>query len=1050
MANYFQDPSQSFVPTTTYHPNFDALQSNMMIKQGQYDQGLASVQSAESSVFNAPLTNGLLVDQRAQYVKAAKQQIGDLSQVDLSQQENQQKARSVYSSFFNNPDMVQDMAWTSNNRQQISTGLSMRDSQDEKIRNGYWDAGIVDLTNQAEDVRNAKMVNGHVAPGVYVERKYVPNKDISAYMDKSIKDANFKPVFITGMNGPQLITTSGGADKIPMFRSFLAGVVGNQFDDIFGVLGRNENHARYNQAIASGSTPENARDMVAKNFITDSTNNLLASIATNDGQIQNQDEIIKMSTDADGYHDPKLYPAWKAAVAKKNELSVQQTSLNKSLKGLQDATSTDYQQMYHTIFTKGDEFFGNTYRDKTIGNYATALSMNIEQKVENNDAYDKQRTYDLAERRLAFDIAKEKETARVDESKIDLNEHKAGNFLNADGTENIGSAGTGASSGSGSTGTAKYNAATAKPDDLGYATKDVLDRPITLDNVNEQLSAQFQGANEMIIKGIAAYLPAMGLDIDPMQAAEFASAMTANYKDLKSHHTPVSIAVADKLYKFLENKQIKTPEGCPSCFLSNVKDQLFKVIADNSKKGVPLTEDQISLVTSNIENGYSQLQEYHAKKDQIAKYVHNGILEKLKGSDKDSWNKYTRINPDTKQREFVDKPSLKELPDITGVDESSSTGLKWLGNQFVHPGDNTTLSGKDFAKKFNNNEISIVHEYGENANDLGILYSVNGGPKIEVRDKAQVYAILQLQDEKKKFDTFIEKGREVSDPAAALMQGAAKDGIIGHELLYPITPAKADKEASKGSRLIAEVSNPGNFAAINGLDKTSSKYNTLMQALRGKNVDMVSAVSYNPSTRKVNLTFDPTKLNKKEGSDYGLSEADIVTLTSTGMSISLENNASGTVINQLPEANTFQKYDQLMNGKSVSSSEIQNGYGYKYTIYPNNMGIKGTKPTSLNIKMDVKKYIPTPNPIEGGPVIWQWVTDKEQSKTIRDIPLQGKNAKTADDLVEFAESGWAPHLRLNNNNMTIHDQQTAATSLPIKQTEQEFLNSPEFLNQPKN
>ena len=42
MANYFQDPSQTFVPTPVYRPAFEALQSTLIGNQQKYDTGLAN------------------------------------------------------------------------------------------------------------------------------------------------------------------------------------------------------------------------------------------------------------------------------------------------------------------------------------------------------------------------------------------------------------------------------------------------------------------------------------------------------------------------------------------------------------------------------------------------------------------------------------------------------------------------------------------------------------------------------------------------------------------------------------------------------------------------------------------------------------------------------------------------------------------------------------------------------------------------------------------------------------------------------------------------
>ena len=73
MANYFQDPSQSFVPTPVYKPNFDAIQSTLAIKQNKYDTNLAEVNNVYNSVFNAGLTNGENSNVRAEYLSGAEQ-----------------------------------------------------------------------------------------------------------------------------------------------------------------------------------------------------------------------------------------------------------------------------------------------------------------------------------------------------------------------------------------------------------------------------------------------------------------------------------------------------------------------------------------------------------------------------------------------------------------------------------------------------------------------------------------------------------------------------------------------------------------------------------------------------------------------------------------------------------------------------------------------------------------------------------------------------------------------------------------------------------------
>ena len=125
MATYIPNVTDVIPEPSLFTPDFSFIDKMLRRRQGLYEQGFAQVNSAYNFV-NRNVTNPYSLNVRDTFLKQAKENLKNLSSLDLSQQQNVNSAKGVFEPFIKNKPVLMDMAATAHWDQQEAIGESYR------------------------------------------------------------------------------------------------------------------------------------------------------------------------------------------------------------------------------------------------------------------------------------------------------------------------------------------------------------------------------------------------------------------------------------------------------------------------------------------------------------------------------------------------------------------------------------------------------------------------------------------------------------------------------------------------------------------------------------------------------------------------------------------------------------------------------------------------------------------------------------------------------------------------------------------------------------
>jgi hypothetical protein len=196
MATFLPNITDVIPEPALFTPNFSFLDTMLRRRQGLYEQGFAQVNSAYNFV-NRSVTNPYSVQVRDTFLKQAKDNLKNLSALDLSQQQNVKAASSVFDPFVKNRAVLGDMALTAHWDQQegIAESFRLKDGGKE-----YSDenVGVIRQQRQAFANDDISTVNSYYANRESYTPYYDYNKEVNEGM-KFFKPSTYKIARINGL-----------------------------------------------------------------------------------------------------------------------------------------------------------------------------------------------------------------------------------------------------------------------------------------------------------------------------------------------------------------------------------------------------------------------------------------------------------------------------------------------------------------------------------------------------------------------------------------------------------------------------------------------------------------------------------------------------------------------------------------------------------------------------------------------------------------------------------------------------------------------------------
>lgn len=174
MATYLQGVTDYIPQFQPFQPDLNFYDNVMQTKQTQYDNNWKALNTMYSKYYYADLTRDSNIKARDSFIKDAQFNLKRISQLDLSLDQNVQQAAQVFRPFYENQDLMKDMAWTKNTNTELSAADSFRRSLDPEMNKKYWDSGVREINYKIEEFKNASNEEALSFSNV----RYTPNVDI--------------------------------------------------------------------------------------------------------------------------------------------------------------------------------------------------------------------------------------------------------------------------------------------------------------------------------------------------------------------------------------------------------------------------------------------------------------------------------------------------------------------------------------------------------------------------------------------------------------------------------------------------------------------------------------------------------------------------------------------------------------------------------------------------------------------------------------------------------------------------------------------------------
>jgi hypothetical protein len=310
MATYLQGVTDFIPQFQPFQPDLNFYGNVLQTKQTQYDNNWKALNKLYSKYYYAELTRDKNVASRDAFIKDAQFNLKRISQLDLSLEQNVRQATQVFRPFYENKDLMKDMAWTKNRNTELAGADSFRNSLDPEMNKKYWEPGVQEIMYKTEEFKNATDEEAMSFANV----KYTPNVDILGRANEIAKDfGDVQSVTISGDNRWVIKTKNGEQLEEPLEKLFQARLGSDPSVQAYfktQAYVERKNYAEYNAAQFNGD--KNAAEM---SYLQDKFNVMKIKNQAAYKQMQEQSVVydnkiadIKGQIDA-GNKDPKLKKA---------------------------------------------------------------------------------------------------------------------------------------------------------------------------------------------------------------------------------------------------------------------------------------------------------------------------------------------------------------------------------------------------------------------------------------------------------------------------------------------------------------------------------------------------------------------------------------------------------------------------------------------------------------------------------------------------------------------------------------------------------------------
>ena len=211
MATYLQGVTDYIPQFQPFQPDLNFYASLMQTKQSQYDSNWKALNKVYGQYFYADLTRDPNIKKKDELLKQIEFNLKRVSGLDLSLEQNVNQATQVFKPFYEDKNLMKDMAWTKTYNRETGRANSLKGSSKEEDRKQYWDTGLKELNYRKDEFKEASdeeamgMSGVSYTPYVNTMEKALKLAKDAGLSVESVKFTDDQRWIITQKNGQQLI-----------------------------------------------------------------------------------------------------------------------------------------------------------------------------------------------------------------------------------------------------------------------------------------------------------------------------------------------------------------------------------------------------------------------------------------------------------------------------------------------------------------------------------------------------------------------------------------------------------------------------------------------------------------------------------------------------------------------------------------------------------------------------------------------------------------------------------------------------------------------------
>jgi len=323
MSTYPQGVSQYIPQIQPYQPDYNFLSQSLQQKQSQYDQNWKSLNKVYGQYFYADVTHEDSKKNKDQLINQIEFNLGRVTGLDLSLEQNVQQAMQVFKPFYEDSNLMYDMAWTKNTANQKGVGEGKRNSTDPKTNEQYWGDGIKFIDYKIDEFKNSSYDKIRSIGEV----RYTPYVNVGKMAEELAKDAKLMLPTVSFSDG-FIIKQMNGQPLIEPLADLFSSVLGKdprvkEVYDVQAYVDRKDtayaNKDKYNGDILASETAYLNESLKT---LKTQTNNSFRSLESNGAAYTKTIETLEKSI-ADGTATPDTQASldnYKSALSNNNNL----------------------------------------------------------------------------------------------------------------------------------------------------------------------------------------------------------------------------------------------------------------------------------------------------------------------------------------------------------------------------------------------------------------------------------------------------------------------------------------------------------------------------------------------------------------------------------------------------------------------------------------------------------------------------------------------------------------------------------------------------------